>query len=55
MIRVTRIIYKYCYENKNIVMSFNIKTINKIYTDKYIEIVISKITTASVREKEIAN
>ena len=35
---------KYCYENGNRVPSFNIKTINKSYTNKYNELVTSKPT-----------
>ena len=36
---------KYCYENGNGVSSFNTKTINKNYTNKYNELVTSKPTT----------
>ena len=37
---------KYCYKNANSVISLNIKTINKSYTNKYIELDTSKPTTS---------
>ena len=46
MIRVARIIYKYCYDNGNGVPSFYIKMINKSYTNKYNELVTTKPTTS---------
>ena len=42
----------YCYTNGNSLILFNITAINKCYTNKYIEVVISKPTTTSVWEKE---
>ena len=38
-------VFTYCYENRNNVISFN--------TNKYIELVPSKQTTTSMREKGI--
>ena len=54
MVKFKKKLLRYCYENGNSVISFNIKIINKSYTNKYIKLVTSKPIT-SVWEKEIHN